>query len=236
MRSLRSNSQGDLTLSNIKVLIDSSKNEVICTMRSEMRALKDAISTLTTRVDKLEDENRSLKDQLKQVLSQPIGDSASFENSCSEMITELQQRERRKLNVIVFGASEPKFGSVAERGTADREKCSEVFDALGLPNCSTKHVLRIGKQSDGKRRLLRVTLENEEDKKFIISQSKELRRIEKFKDIYVKPDLTPFQQKIDFQLRKKLQESKSAHPQKDFIIHRGKVIERNFVRDFRMAF
>ena len=52
----------------------------------------------------------------------------------------------------------------------------------------------------------------------------------------MKPDLTQLQRKLDFELRKELKDSKSAHPDKDFIIYRGKVVERSSIRGFRRDF
>ena len=236
MRSLRSNSQNELSLCNIKALIDSAKNEVIGSMKVEIQSLRESISSLTSRVDKLEIENTSLKAQFQQALNQPNANSGSFESACSEMMNEMQQRDRRKLNLIVFGASEPSTGTVTERKVADREKCSEIFEAIGLPNCCIKEVSRLGKLSDERSRLLRVTVANEDDKRFIISHSKQLRQTEMFKNVYVKPDLTLYQRKIDFQLRKELHAKKSAHPETDFMIYRGKVTERNNPQGFRKAF
>ena len=221
-RSLRSNSQSELTLANIKSLIDASKNEIISSLRAEMHSLRESIFSLSTKVDKLEEENKALKLQQQKSEQQNTG-RLSFEGTCSEMVDELQQRERRKLCLVVAGAAEPESGSVAGRKTFDKEQCREIFEAIGKPSCSITDVSRIGKLTEGRRRLLRVTVDSEESKRFLISNSRRLRYMVKYKTIYLKPDLTPLQQKQDFQLRNELKAMKSMHPEKDFIIQRGSV-------------
>lgn len=233
LRNLRSNSQNELTLSNVKLLIDASKNEVIGALKAEIQSLRQSISVLSSRVDKLEEENKSLQAQCQQALSQSGDGAPSFEDSWPEIVNELQQRDRRKLNLIIFGAAELVTGSVPERRAADREKATEIFAAIGIPNCPINGVSRIGALSDKKNRLLRVAVTHEEDRRYLLSNSRLLRQVESFKNIFIKPDLTPLQQKLDFKLRKELQESKSSNPEKDFIIYRGRVVERSQVQDFR---
>ena len=183
-RNLRSNSQTDLTINNIKVLIDASKNEIISCMRSEIQILKESISSLTSRVEKLEEENANLKKKNERFLNQSHSEPSSVENLCSEMMDEMQQRERRKLNLVIVGAPEPSTGSVAERRTADKEQCSELFSTIGLSQCNIKDVSRIGKITPERRRLLRVTMCHEEDKRYLIAHSKHLRQVAKFKKMY----------------------------------------------------
>lgn len=235
-RNLRSNSQSDLTLSNIKVLIDASKDEIINSVRAEMLILKESISSLSSRVDELERENKALKHQHQILLKQPNTDSMAFEGACSGLVDELQQRERRKLNLVVFGMAEPVSGSVDDRKSVEKKKCHELFEAIGMSSCLIKDVSRIGKLVDGRNRILRVTVDTEDNKHFIISHSKNLRHKEQFKGVYVKPDLTQFQRKLDFELRKELKNSRSVHPDKDFIIYRGKIVERSSIQGFRKDF
>jgi hypothetical protein len=231
-RSLRSNSQTDLTLSSIKALIDASKDEIITSLRAEMQSLKESISSLSRRVDRLEEENRIRQDTLLQRNSEPL----SVEGACSEIMNEFEQRNRRKLNLIIFGVPEAVAGTIADRKAADKEQCSEIFEAIGLRDCAIKDVSRIGKVTGEKRRLLRVSLAKEDDKYHLVAHSKNLRHVPKFDNIYVKPDLTHLQRKIDFELRRELQAKKKAEPSEDFVIRRGKVIPRNHSQGFRKAF
>ena len=235
-RKLRSNSQHDLTLVNIKNLIDTSKNEIISSLKAEMQSLRESINSLSTRVDELEEENKLLKQSLQGIPDRPSIDLVTFGGACSDLADELQQRERRKPCLVVVGVPEPASGSVDERKASDKERCHELFEAIGMSSCDIKDVSRVGRVNAGKRRLMRVTVDSEESKWLIISNSKHLRHIEKYKSIYVKPDLTPFQRKLDFELRKELNQRRSTRPDKDFVIHKGKIVERNSIRGFQKEF
>ena len=187
---------------------------------------------MTSRVDRLENESKTYREALKQ----SDNSSFNFEGMCSEMMNELQQRERRKLNLIVFGAPDATSGTIAERKEADKEQCCEIFQTIGLPNCSIKDVARIGRPKEDKKRLLRVTLTAEGDKIFILNHSMKLRRIPQFRNIFVKSDRTDFQRKIDFELRKELDSMKATYPDKEFVIFKGKVIEKSLDQGFRRHF
>ena len=79
-------------------------------------------------------------------------------------------------------------------------------------------------------------MESDDIKRFILSNANLLHKTEYFKHVFVKPDLTPLQQKLDFELRKELKARRSAHPDKDYVIYNGKVVERDSSRGFRKDF
>lgn len=62
---------------------------------------------------------------------------------------------------------------------------------------------------------------------FILRHSMQLRRVPQFRTIYVKPERT------DFELRKELESARAAHPDKEFVIYRGKLIKKNCDQGFR---
>ncbi len=215
-------------------MIEASKNEVIDvtkSLRSDIQSLKDTISSLVSRVTQLEKENKILKERQTSAF-EPL----SVESMCSDMMNELQQRERRRCNLIIAGVVEQTSGSVAEREYADEEICSEIFGSIGLPQSRIGDLRRIGKLTNERNRLIRITMVEEEDKRFLIKSSRKLRFVEKFKNVYEKPDLTLLQRKIDFELRRELQTTKAAHLEKDFVIHKGKVVEKNSSQGFRTNF
>lgn len=236
-RKLRSNSQSELTLTftNIKALIDSSKDEIISSFRSELQSLKDTVSLLSSRVDELEKECVTLRNE-RRVSSEASVNSSNFESFCSTVVGELQMRERRKLNIVIAGKSEMMSGSVAERRAADQEFCRTLFEFVGVSPGVIHELSRIGKLTYGRNRLLKVSLDTEETKRTILTGAKRLRQSDVYKGVFVKPDLTPFQQSLDFQLRKDLKAKIASNPGSDFVIHNGRVIERNASQGFQRDF
>jgi len=234
-RNLRSNSQSDLTLANIKALIDTSKSEIISSFRIELQSLKETVSLLSSRVEELEKENEALKNDRR--VSHDSGPNISnFEDFFSSVVGELQMRERRRLNIMIAGAEETKSGSIAERKAADTEYCQHLFETIGVSPITIKDVSRIGKLVDGRKRLLKVSLDSDDSKRCILTSAKQLRKSEAYRNVFVKPDLTPFQQELDYRLRMELRDRKNADPDKEFVISNGKVVERNTFRGFRKDF
>ena len=157
-------------------------------------------------------------------------------SQCTDLLEEIRQRDVRKCNVVISGILEETTGSVTERSKYDESKCVEIFDKLGLKSKSIKSAMRLGKKREDNRRLLRVTLNSEDDKHELMRHSKLLRHKPEFQNVFVKPDLTPLQRKVDFELRKDLRSMKSAQPEKDFVVFKGKIMERKDVQNFRNKF
>ena len=63
---------------------------------------------------------------------------------------------------------------------------------------------RIGKVEENKPRRLRIVVKSLDGKKEILSRAKDLKNVEKFKRMFISPDLTRKQQKVDKELRTEL--------------------------------
>lgn len=235
-RNTRSNSQSDINLDSIKTLLQATKNEIIDSIKDEIQALKNIITSLSSRVDKLEEDNKLLMTRYEELKTENSDAPNGLDNKCSEVIEEVRQRDVRKRNVIMIGLPEESTGSVAERSKRDENKCKEIFETLGVTNNGIKSVIRLGKKREDNRRVLRVTLNNEEDKYELMRHSRHLRDTVKFHDVFIKPDLTPLQRKIDFELRRDLRTFRMAQPEKDFVVFKGKVMERKDIQNFRYKF
>ena len=202
-------------------------------LTNELKSLKEAVSFLSSRVDELEAENKKLKTQQ---IQQPRALPMNFEGMCTDFVGELQQRERRRLNLIGVGVPEIMTGSLSERQSADRVQCQELVETLGMPSSCIREISRIGKMSEGRCRLLKVVVDCEENKRLILSRAKWLRKSDDFRNVFLKPDLTVLQRKIDFELRKELKTKRLTEPDRDFVIHMGEVVERNSTQGFLKHF
>ena len=63
---------------------------------------------------------------------------------------------------------------------------------------------RIGKLDESKPRPLRIVVKSLDGKKEILSRAKDLKNAENFKRMFISPDLTRKQQKVDKELRTEL--------------------------------
>ena len=80
-------------------------------------------------------------------------------------------------------------------------------------------------------RLLRVVLRDEDDAKTILYNAKKLRDMPQHSKIFINPDLTPYQQKLNKTLRDELKRTRASG--EDVIIRGGKVVPRNEPQTFR---
>ena len=65
-------------------------------------------------------------------------------------------------------------------------------------------IMRIGRLDDNKPRPIRLVVKTMDGKKQILSRAKDLRDVEKFKRMFISPDLTRKQQTVDKELRTEL--------------------------------
>ena len=148
------------------------------------------------------------------------------------MVAELEERNRRRSNLILSGLPEKTDGSAEERREWDAVKAQSLFESLTHLNRSViLYVHRIGKINSNKPRLLRVICRDQDTKSAILRKAKDLRTMPQFRGVFVNQDLTPIQQKEEKSLREELKLRKSSG--ENVVIRRGKIVyadenRRNF--------
>jgi hypothetical protein len=144
----------------------------------------------------------------------------------------MEERDRRKANLIVSGIVEKEDGTVVERKQHDKAKVETLLQNLCDFNSTViTSVNRIGKVNSSKPRLLKIVCGNIETKLSLLRKAKELRRISSFKGVYLNPDQTPMQQKESKRLREELRRRRALG--EDVLIQRGKIVERQTIQNFR---
>jgi hypothetical protein len=198
-RNTRSNSQHDLTLDNIKILIENSKAEVIDSLkkivRDELKSLKEDISVLSSRVDKLENDNRLLFRGYEDLSKQAKAHQALDDGQIEEVVREIEQRYLRRENVIIRGLPEPESGSPAQRNAADIEHIHDIFSAMGLDKTMFKEANRLGRITHDRPRLLKVRCSDIESQREVLRRSRSLKDTDGYKSVYINKDLTVNEQK-----------------------------------------
>lgn len=232
-RTTRANSQADLTLENIKVIIEQAKAETVSALGNEIAALKDElkvhIEALTVRVDRLEKENSKLKYDYE-ILKSSLDSPRNNEEICLQMINEVEQRQNRQCNVIITGLPESQTGSVDERKEHDVELCSEIFECIEQRNVVFEDTRRLGKQRSDNKRPICVRLTSKESRNKILRNAKKLKQSSQFPNCYINPDLTELQRKMEFQLRRELKRLREAG--NDVIIYRGNIVNKSTKKVF----
>ena len=138
------------------------------------------------------------------------------------ILDEIQDKERRKHNVVIHNLRETEGQTHEERTKGDDEKFKiMVKDGMKLVVQTTK-TFRVGKKDDNKPRLMVVTLTNMADKMEILKLAASLRDTE-WSRVYVTPDLTWKEREEGRQLRSELARRKEAG-EEHIWIRRGRIV------------
>lgn len=138
------------------------------------------------------------------------------------LLDEIQDKERRKLNVVVHNLEETAGATQAERVEGDGARFrTMVKEALKLV-VNTGKTFRVGKKEDGKPRLLIVSLTNMEDKREILRYAATLRNTD-WSKVYITPDLTWQEREKGRQLRAELARRREAG-EDNICIRQGRIV------------
>lgn len=175
-------------------------------LRSEISEMKDWLEKVEIRK-----QDKELQRQIEELTAAYVKDGPWVTVVKKEVKEELKtvkddvnesiEIEKRKKNVVIHGIPETD-------GERDVDVALEIFET-GLRLDGGRHIertMRIGRVRSEKPRPLRIQLHSEDGKKEILSRARNLKDNEKFKRMFITPDLTRKQQVVDKELRMKLKE------------------------------
>lgn len=223
-KATRSNS-----ISEVQNLLDSTKTEIL----SELRAIKDTLISLDLKIKNVEVTLTQVLDTQRRhdLEIHRLDDVLKSEVLCLKeeqrnMVAELEERNRRRTNLILSNLPEKTDGSAEERKEWDAAKVQSLLESLTHFNRSAiLYAHRIGKMNSVKPRLLRVVCRDLDTKSTILRKAKDLRTMPEFRSVFVNHDLTPIQQKEEKSLREELKLRKSSG--ENVVIRRGKIVHVN---------
>lgn len=153
-----------------------------------------------------------------------IGSQAAHE--ISGMLDNFMDREKRKLNVVVYNLPEQGDAddSAADKNQKDVSKlCSIIRSELSV-NIRVKKAFRVGRRMPERPRLLIVTLESVEAKMELLKLASQLRSSDEWRTLYINPDLTQKEREEGKRLRQELATRRNAG-EKNLYIRKGKIIQ-----------
>jgi len=126
-RNTRSNSNTNtqITLLDIKTLIEKSKQDMLEVLAEKMDNQTKMIDSLVKQIEEMTKVNKSLKKK-NEILEERI------ESLSSSVIEEMEDRIRRQKNIIISGISEERSGSIDERRRIEVEKVEEIMQQLSV--------------------------------------------------------------------------------------------------------
>lgn len=189
--------------------------KVVCnTCNGNMSQFKDIKSLMTslktefcTALAELKNEFNDKFVALRAECLKQLASGGSNNVDFEEVVGEVQERQSRKLNVIMFGLPEPSSDS---RGNAtDSEEVSMVLRSVAPSlDVSTVNSHRLGRLRPGadRPRPVKIVLRSEDDVRTVIRNANKLRETPRFSRIYVSYDKTARQIELYKDVKRQLDE------------------------------
>ena len=203
--------------------------EALSNMCNNMKeTLQQSIAEISSKIDRLFSSNSDLCMDINSASEQiDISAKTSINSSSAQhfssatpslsILDELADRERRRKNLIIYNFSEnPDL-------QADRSKFQELSATVFDLNLNMTRVTRLGKRNDEKPRPLLISLENDNERAKILSQSGKLRRHNLYKNVYIAADKTKYEREKHKKLVDELKVRKS-NGEKNLVIRNGSII------------
>ena len=178
--------------------------------------MKSAIGKLEERIEVLEGEKEAVAKRVKTVKRRAekvkedldgveremvSGMEKAMANAKKELKVQLEKDEERNVQVVLYGIVESKKEAVEERINEEMAMVTEMTEVLGVELKGEVEIrYRAGREvpKEGERpRPLIVKVQDDETRTKIMANSGKLARVEKWKRVFVAPDLSPEQRKQD---------------------------------------
>lgn len=165
----------------------------------------------TSGMDELKSMILDLKNEIAGLRSQI--DTAKRASSCTcdfeKIISEINDRQKRKCNLMFFGVAETSGATKDERAANEKQLVVDVVKFL-TPTIRTDftRITRLGKYDSNRRsaRPIKVTLDSEDLVHQIIKNSRRLRESQSYRHINVSVDRTPTQNEYYRGVRQELKD------------------------------
>ena len=147
--------------------------------------------------------------------------SRVFTSAVNNVVSEREEIERRKLQLVITGLEEN------HNKEQDERDAKEIFTLMSC-NINIVEAVRVGKVKPSRPRPLRITVENLTDKRTLLSKATSLRKVpstHRLANVYVKPNLTIRQQEDSKNLNVELNQIRLKNPEKKFKITKGQIVE-----------
>ena len=221
-----------LTIIQMRAQVQNDQSDVVNQISSVIESkIKEQLDPMVNRLHTLTSEVFELKRKYDNLQSSINANSMSgMEDNLNFILREGELRRLKENNLVFSGFEEEVDGNLNERKSKDDGKVKRVLRKLNVEEDSVISINRIGKQSIGKIRLVRVQCKNLEAKKRILGLARHLRSDDTFKNVFINPDYARCEQEAQKLLRERLKNLRAEGH--DVIIHRGQIIKRQDKEDF----
>ena len=159
-------------------------------LSSDYEALRKAIDDLAIKIDKLNSSENDLQHHISTASQQLLNVTNSPSSVATNIVKELEDKERRKNNLIFYNIPEPSTPSWKADSDFVVNLCKATYDF----EIQVVKAFRLGKKTMNKSRPLLIRLNNDEFKSKILTKSYLLRSKTPYEDIYISTGKTKAEQ------------------------------------------
>jgi hypothetical protein len=163
------------------------------------------MDAFSKRVDGTEKGMDELRDELRKLTERMNKEGNDKED---KLCDEMQEREVRRMNLIIHGVEEQpeEVRGNRERMEGDKSRCERIFQAMRArtKKDDLRFCRRIGERGNEPRPIV-IGLENEEEKRHLLTRARDLRGTQ-YCDISIVPDLTKKQRMREAQMKTEAEE------------------------------
>lgn len=182
------------------------------------------IKNLSRMLQDVKSEQGESRKQMNELHTRVDSIEKSLDDKIQTAIDDYRDRETRKCNIILHNVPESDCEQPKERKEEDESIVVTMLnDSLNLAEVKLESVIRLGKKSEGRNRLTKVTLDSVKSKREILNAAKNLKGIEEWSNIFITPDMTPKEREKNKELREELKRRRE-NGEEGIAIRRGKIV------------
>ena len=173
---------------------------------NEVKRRQDAIEAKLEKVSDLMLESAKKTDEISKRMDNV---DKLIEVRVSDYFKDREEKERKKLNIIVHGVPESDKREPGDRKSEDTRVINKIFRELRV-EAEVENVIRLGRVVENKKRLIKVVLRDSDKKREILANAKKLKNSEEFSRIFISPDMTKQEREQDKILRERLKNERES--------------------------
>ena len=193
-------------------------------LSEQLNDLTQKIADLTSKQQLLQNSVQSMSSKFAEPVTNtetdvPAQPSTPTSNNALDIVDEMRDRERRKLNLVVYN-----FAEGSDR-KADIEAFLTLSTAVFKLDISISKAVRLGPKITNKHRPLLLTVEDIDSRNYLISHSHFLRHHDQYNQVFIVPDRTKLER---IKHKKAVDElrQRRAKGETGLLIRNGVVIKR----------
>eukprot|EP00794_Sanderia_malayensis_P019676 gene19676-21622_t len=203
------------------------------TIREEIKEVKKE-NNKKDRQTEIDQELETIRKEIKGVKKEV--QETSIVASAEKNLKEMELRESKKLNLVLFNVEESNAITKDDSAEDDKVKLSKIQEELNT-SANFSNFTRLGAKSQNKTRPLKVTVSHMAEHRSILKVAKNLRKSKKFSSVYISRDMAPLEReawkKLGMERKEKQEDSDTKQEEMRWIIFKGEVIKEAPRRDWK---